>query len=56
MSNKNPIDNKLTQHALDPLQDSNSCQLTTMGANQCNAEGAHNWVDYCNAKRYFKLQ
>ena len=39
--NKNPIDNKLTQHILDPSQDSHSCQLATMGAHQCYAKGAH---------------
>ena len=38
---KTPIDNKLTQHILDPLQDSHSCQLTTMGAHQCHMDGAH---------------
>ena len=41
MPDKIPIDKKLTQHVLDPSQDSHSCQLTTMGAHQCHMEGAH---------------
>ena len=41
MSDKIPIDNKLTQHILDPSWDSHSCQLTTMSAHWCDMEGAH---------------
>ena len=41
MSDKIPVDNKLTQHILDPSQDSHSCQLTTMGVHWCHTEGAH---------------
>ena len=39
MSDKIWIDNKLTQHVLDPSEDSHSYQLTTMGARWCHAEG-----------------
>ena len=47
---KKLLGNKLTQHILDPSQDSHSCQLTTMGTHWCSEEGDHTGLTTAKAR------